>query len=93
MKTKLDKNGYTVYTVPTKEDCIIALNNLKDETLKNKYMADFVLQVEKAIELVENNQFNELLKYQYKNVKYKPLQRIIYIFEKEYLHELWTTKI
>lgn len=91
MKTKLDVNGYTVYTVPTKEDCLIALNNLKEETLKNKYMTNFAPQIDHTINAVNSNDFNEVIKIKH-NTNFKPLRRILYIFEKDYLHELWTNE-
>ncbi|MGG0667701.1 hypothetical protein ABE073_04145 [Lederbergia citrisecunda] len=92
MKTKLDSNGLTVYTLPTKEDCLTALYNLKTET-KDEEISKFhswIEQIDKTIEFVKNDNFNELLKFKYHTINYKPLQRIIYIFEKDYLHELWS---
>lgn len=89
MKTKLDANGYTVYTVPTVEDCVTALNNLKEETLKNKYMTDFIPQIDNTLEAVIANDFDEVMKIKRKT-NFKPLRRIIVIFEKDYLHELWS---
>lgn len=89
MKTKLDDNALTVYTLPTKEDCLGALHNLKNEFSENQYLLDDVPQIEKTIKEVEVGNFKEVLNIK-RTTNIKSLYRIIYIFEKDYLHELWS---
>ncbi|MGV4321275.1 hypothetical protein [Bacillus mojavensis] len=89
MNTKLDENGIEVYTVESKQDCIVALNNLKIDTLKNEYLQCFIPQIDETIYAIKEDLFDDVLEIK-RNTNYRPLYRILYIFEKDYLHELWT---
>lgn len=89
MKTKLDKNGIEVFTIESKQDCIVALNNLKEDTLKNEYLHGTIPQIDDTIKAVKEDLFDAVLNIKRKT-NYRPLYRILYIFEKDYLHELWT---
>lgn len=88
MKTKLDNNGIEVFTVENKEDCIVALNNLKEDSLKNKYLHDVIPQIDDTIKAIQEDAFDLVLDIKRKS-KYRPLSRILYIFEKDYLHKIW----
>ncbi|PLS19320.1 hypothetical protein CVD28_02590 [Bacillus sp. M6-12] len=88
MKTKLDKNGIEVFTVENKQDCIDALNNLKEDTLKNKYLHEVIPQIDDTIKAVQEESYDLVLDIK-RNTNYKPLNRILYIFEKEYLYKIW----
>jgi hypothetical protein len=89
MKTKLDKNGIEVFTIESKQDCVVALNNLKEDFLKNQYLHDFIPQIDESIKAVKNNSFDTVIKIQRKT-QCKSLNRILYIFEKDYLYNIWS---
>lgn len=88
MKTKLDSNGIEVYTIEDKQDCIIALNNLKEDTLKNRYLHEFIPLIEDAITAIKEDATKIILDIKRKT-NYKPLYRILYIYEKDYLYKIW----
>lgn len=88
MKTKLDTNGITVFTIESKQECIEALNNLKEDALKSKYLPEVLQQIDATIEAINEDSFDIVLGIQ-RNTKYRPLNRILYIFEKDYLDKVW----
>lgn len=88
MKTKLDKNGIEVYTIESKQDLIVALNNLKDDFLKNKYLHDAISQINDTIKAIEKDLFDVVLDIKRKTNN-KSLYRILYIFEKDCLYKAW----
>lgn len=88
MKTKLDVNGIEVYTIESKEDCIIALNNLKNDFSGNNHMYDFIAQIDDSIKALGENYFAAVLNIKRKT-SCKSLNRILHVFEKDCLYNLY----